>query len=1281
MLRSYILTISIFILSTVVLAQGLNINKTINYSDIYGASINGTEVQKIFHPKKGYWNYTTSLPYFTISVQTNSKDNSFVLSSYNEVPLSKSELSCIKVSDKIYSDYLFNVNYTESEGIKTAIISANSIRRSSDNIFYKLTSFNGDLIYSTSVMQKSGFLNSSVLNSGGIWYKIGILNDGVYKLDYSFLLSNGIISGNIQSDEINIFGNGKGLLNSLNGSERYDDLSINNVYINDGGDGIFSNGDYLLFYGLGPHINSPSQTGYNHTYHIYSDTSYYFININGSNLPSRLINSISTTDPATHILNTFQSCKFFEQDKVNLLKSGSNWYGDIFDVQTSFSYDFSFPNLSSDSAFIKSVLIGKSPVNSTSFIVSTVNSSITLGVNSSGTGYYSPAGKIVSGTLGFTPTLTDNIDVNITYNKNGSYSSKAYLDYLEVCAERQLIISEKDMLIYSPKSVGLGNIAEFNISNASNLDMIWEVTDNNAVKNISFTELQGSASFKVSYDSLRKFVCVSGNNFPVPHFIENVIAQDLHALNFADLIIISPEQFLIEAQELKLFHENEGLSVHLVTPKQIYNEFSSGIPDVTAIKQFLRMFYVRSNGNPNLMTKYCLLFGDGTYDNKNILGHGKNHILVYESTESLSVTGTYASDDYMAILFDGGSISNTDQLNIAIGRMPINTKQEASEMLQKIKNYSTNSNSSIATCSNGSSSSVFRDWRNIVTMISDDEDNNAYFNDVEIMANKIEQSNPEMNIVKIHSDAYAQEVTPVGERIPEASNGIKNKVESGSLLVNYIGHGGETGWAHEQILTNATINSWTNYNRLPVFMTATCEFSRFDDHGRTSAGELVLLNPDGGGIGLFTTTRLVYATPNEWLNRCFYDTVFDKINNMPQTMGDIYLATKNKFAITNGDPNYRKFALLGDPAIRLSLPEYKIVMDSINGFTSSSYNDTIKALSKVRVSGHIEDLNGQILTSYNGTLYNKIFDKISSLSTLGTNSNSYVASFPMWKNVIYKGKTSLNNGYFNFDFIVPQDISFQYGNARFSFYCEDANNDANGYDNSIKIGGIDTNAPNDNDGPTIELYINDEGFVSGGSTDENPKLFAKIFDENGINTVGNGIGHNIEACLDNNTSESIFLNDYYESDLDTYKSGEITYSFSDLEAGSHTLTLKVWDVYNNSSKVEIEFVVYNEEEIKLSHVLNYPNPFTTKTDFFFEHNQICNYLDVSIQIFTISGKLIRTINKRAHSEGFRSEGISWNGRDDFNDKLAPGVYIYTLKVTNERSESIEKTDKLVILNY
>ena len=331
------------------------------------------------------------------------------------------------------------------------------------------------------------------------------------------------------------------------------------------------------------------------------------------------------------------------------------------------------------------------------------------------------------------------------------------------------------------------------------------------------------------------------------------------------MIIVTPIEFKQSAEELMLIHQEEGLDVITVTDEEIYNEFSGGAADASAIKQFLRMFYVRENANLNTIPKYCLLFGDGTYDNRNLLGHNKNFLPVYESYESLSVTNTYVSDDLYAILSDGASMQNTDQLNIAIGRLTIANAQQAAENVEKIRNYISKNQmqSSNIQCAANMSESILGDWRNKVVLVSDDEDNSAYFTDIEIMSSKIEQNKPTCNVVKIHADAYAQQSSPVGERIPAAANAINQKVNDGALVVNYIGHGGETGWAHEQILTVPTIQNWSNSLSMPIFMTATCEFGRFDDHDRVSAGEYVLLNPNGGGIGLFTTTRLVYATPNE----------------------------------------------------------------------------------------------------------------------------------------------------------------------------------------------------------------------------------------------------------------------------------------------------------------------------------------------------------------------------------------------------------------------------------
>ncbi len=1260
------------------------ISEEITYKGSYPISINEKKIKDVFHPIKGGWDHQLNTPYYLLNYSTNSKGANFSLQFYDEEALNNDEIKCLINNQNIANEYSFEVLYSEEKGKGILFLKGNSVRKSKNGNYYKLTFLKGQLLEDqfNNNQLKTGFNQNSVLSSGGSWYKLGVVEDGIYKLDYQSLLSYGVINGDVNSDAVNIFGNGTGILDEVNGNYRADDLLLNKIHVEDGADGIFNSGDYILFYAKGPHSWELNGQVFYHQRHLYADTAFYFINVGGSNLPSRIGNAVTTSTLPSHIVNEFTDFAFIEDDDVNLLKSGSEWYGDIFDVQTNYNYVFDFPNLASDTAVINCRLIGKSTSNTTFFSMSSSGSNVNITLPSSGSGYYSPAGKIVNGQLNILPILGDQLSVNILYDKNGSVTSKGYMDYLAVNARRQLALSENDMKFTDPNSIGAGNVVEFQISNASSLDYIWEITDPTSSNAVNFTMNGNLASFRVQADSLRQFIAISGIGFPSPTILNEVSAQNLHGLPYADMIIISPLSFYSAALELKTLHESEGLTVHVVTPEQIYNEFSSGIRDATAIKQFLRMFYKRSNGDPNLMPKYCLLFGDGTYDNRNRMGHGNNLIPVYESVESMSVTATFASDDYYAILFDGGSIQNTDLLNIAVGRIPISSLNAAQEMVQKIKNYSViaGADSEVAVCSNGETASVLRDWRNRVVMISDDEDNNAYFNDIEIMSDKIDLNYAEMNVVKIHSDAYSQESTPVGERIEGAEKAIRESVDKGAVLVNYIGHGGETGWAHEQILTVPAIQQWTNYNRMPVFMTATCEFSRFDDHDRVSAGEYVLLNPDGGGIGLLTTTRLVYATPNEWLNRCFYDTVFDMINDLPQRLGDIYVGTKNKFALVNGDQNYRKFALLGDPAIQFSIPKFSIISDSINGIEIAAYNDTIKALSTVRVSAHLEDLNGQKITDFNGVAYNTVFDKISSLSTLGTNSGSSIATYEMWKNRIYKGKSTVVNGDFAFEFIVPQDISYEYGQARFSYYAENGLDDANGYTESILIGGINSNAIADEEGPVIELFLNDESFVSGGLTDENPSLLAKIYDESGINTVGNGIGHNIEAYLDDNTAESIILNDQYESDLDTYKSGQINYQLSELEEGNHTLTLKVWDVYNNSSKSTIEFVVAETENLALSHVLNYPNPFTTHTEFYFEHNQVCDYLDVQIQIFTVSGKLVKTINNRMHGEGFRSEGVPWNARDDYGDKLGRGVYVYTLKVTNESGEKIEKTEKLVILN-
>ncbi|MEI8100929.1 MAG: type IX secretion system sortase PorU, partial [Bacteroidota bacterium] len=514
----------------------------------------------------------------------------------------------------------------------------------------------------------------------------------------------------------------------------------------------------------------------------------------------------------------------------------------------------------------------------------------------------------------------------------------------------------------------------------------------------------------------------------------------------------------------------------------------------------------------------------------------------------------------------------------------------------------------------------------------------------------------------------------------DVNTAIDKRVEKGCLIMNYTGHGGEVGLAHERVVEVSQINSWKNINNMPLFFTATCELSRWDDPARTSGGEYMFLNPNGGGIALFTTTRESYSAPNFTLNDSFYQFIFKTFNGRMPRLGDAWQYIKDLPVGT--ETNGRNFTMLGDPALTLAYPKLDVSTDTINNvLVTSTSSDTLRALTRVTVSGYVRNKNGTILNTYNGVLYPTVYDKPQNITTLSNDgaAASPARTFKLQKNVLYKGKVSVNNGHFKFTFIVPKDINYQYGIGRISYYAENGSVDANGYCEKVIIGGSSTTAPSDLVGPELKLYMNDNKFVYGGTTNESPDLYAILKDENGINTVGNGIGHDITAVLDANTNSSIVLNDYYQADLNSYKSGSVRYPFSTLPDGKHTLKLKAWDVYDNSSDAYTEFVVAKSAEFALTHVLNYPNPFTTKTQFFFEENQCCQNLEVQIQIYTVTGKIIKTLNENMSVEGFRSSAIDWDGRDEFGDKIGRGVYIYKVKVRSAEGLVAEQFEKLVLL--
>lgn len=1136
-----------------------------------------------------------------------------------------------------------------------------------------------------SQIQRRGrsYVASSVLASGsGDWYKVSVTETGMFKIDRAFLQTMGIDANSVDPGHVHVFGNSAGLLPELNGSYRPDDLLQHNVLVSGSGDGSFDQGDYVVFYAKSPHNWSLNGSLFEHQLHLFDTKSVYFININSAR-PSKTVPMQSTSVlPVTHTVDSFNDYTFYEVDKTNFIKSGREWYGDHYDVVTTYTYNFPFSNIT-DMAHVKARVLANSVSQSSDFTL-TVNgspSSVNINLDPVGSSSYASKAAIKAVTHSFVPS-GNNINVSLTYLKPTA-SAQGWLDYLEINVRRQLTYTGNYMSFRDINSVGAGNIAQFTVNNAQGIQALWDVTD--PVNAVLLDLPYGTSTqlvFGMPADTLREYIAFTTNSLSKPTFIAKVEHQDLHAFASPDMIILVQPELLTEASRLADFRRSEGLDVAVVTPEQVYNEFSSGMQDITAIREFCRMFYFRAGTDTSLMPKYLLLFGDGSYDNRGIRDPVKNMLLTYQSVQSLAVTSSHTSDDYFVILDDGEAMGNSDFLDMGVGRLPVSTLPAARNAVDKIIRYSTNTAPGLEFDCCSESTATMGDWRNVVCFIADDEDGNAYVNGCENMAAKIKSEHPEFIIDKIYVDAYQQVATPGGQRYPEAQDLIDRRVKKGALFVNYIGHGGELGWAHERFLDNSMINSWQNTFNLPVFMTATCEFTRFDDPERVSAGEYVFTNPDGGGAALFTTTRLVYSWPNEILNLQFIKKVLTRTGSdvTGVRLGDLLMYTKNETADSISGDNFRNFTLIGDPSMRIKRPAYKVVTDSINGLDIAVETDTLRALSKVRISGHLEHpVTGASLSGFNGYLYPTVYDKEAILRTLANDAGSYETNYNLWKNVVFKGLATVQNGSFSFEFMVPKDIGLQYGTGRVSYYSHDNTDDGIGYSQSFVIGGIDTTAESDSEGPELKVYLNEPSFGSGSTTSSSPVFVAELFDNNGINTVGLGLGHDITLVIDEATDKTLILNDFYQSDLNTFRSGKVKYNLSGLTPGNHILRFKAWDVHNNSSETTIDFIVAESDELALNHVLNYPNPFTTNTEFMFEHNQSCERLFVKVQIFTVSGKLVKTINEYVEPQGFRVRNVFWDGMDEYGDPLARGTYIYKITASDDLGNKADKIEKLVIL--
>jgi hypothetical protein len=1157
----------------------------------------------------------------------------------------------------------------------------------------KLQSFN--YTYTTqSTLKKTRSTNArtyasnSVLSSGD-WFKIGVTSTGMYKLDRAELQKMGVNLQNLDPRRIQIYGNGGGMLPQDNAAPRTDDLVQNAIMVTGEADGSFDASDYVLFYAQGPHTwEADKQTQrFKHAFNIYTDTTFYFLTVGPANGKRVVQTSISGTPTKT--ITTYNERFQYELDLKNLQKSGREWYGEEFNSYN-LSREFTFPvtNLVANSNIsVTSSVLGVSAVTG-------IGGRFTLTLNGAALGTqvtqghggqsYHDAGNsdeqtfsINSNNVPFNP---NELKVNIQFNQMGQPSAYGHLNFLEVNARRQLVFSGTQTPFRTFENLGANAISQFQVANVQNPNTyIWDVTDPTQPVQQDITVSNGQATFIAKTDTIREFTVFSGSISEIPNHFGRVPNQNLHTLNSngkLDLVIISHPLFLDQSNQLANHRrQHDKLKVAVVTTKQVFNEFAAGAGDPTGIRDFMKMIYERKN---QLHTKtadsliYLLLMGDASYDYKskfatasqNRTPNNTNFVPVYESRESLNAVYTYSSEDYYGLLDDTegnwfeGSVQQ-ELLDLGIGRIPAHSYNDATIMVNKIIHYDNPDH--------------FGKWRNQISFAADDEDGKMHLDQAEIVADILERKYPEYNARRIYLDMFKQVAVPNGQRSPDCVAAIDQAVEQGSLIVNYTGHGGETGLAGEQIVTVNQINSWNNYNKPTFLVTATCEFGRYDDPERSSAAEHSILNPNGGAVGLLTTTRPVNSGSNGVLNAAFFNCAFEPINGRMPRLGDIMNRTKNNSL----DKGNRNFAILCDPTLRLAYPQEKVTVTSLQ--VAGQLTDTLKALATVTLNGAVT--NGQqTLTNFNGKVQITVFEKTTLVRTLGDNG-SIPTNVRIRENIIYNGVATAQNGLFHSTFVVPKDIAYNYGRGKISLYASQDSYDAHGANSTIQIGGSAPNVALDSVPPSIQLFMDNESFVFGGLTGSNSMLIANLSDSSGINTAGIGIGHEITATLDGNKENVKVLNEYFTSEADNYQAGTVRFMFKNLSKGPHELRIKAWDNHNNSAEKRIEFVVASSEGLALDHVLNYPNPFSTNTTFHFDHNRAGDDLDIQIQIFTVTGKLIKTLSATSLGSKPHISEISWNGRDEFNDVLAKGVYIYKLNVRSVRDGAkVSKYEKMVILN-
>ena len=1130
--------------------------------------------------------------------------------------------------------------------------------------FFTGLAINSEFAMDWSTKEFNSFRQKSFQNSvlaSGDFFRLEVKEDGIFKLDKAYLDQAGINTSGIDPRTIKIYGNGGMELPFNNAITVPTDLVENKIYIEGEADGRFDEGDYILFCGRSPNSwrYDTATHKYIHKLNSYSTVNYYYINYGGAN-GLRMTVSPSSNIPDLIALTSFQD-KFFEEPEVNNLGSTGNlWLSQRISVNDSYAFNRDLQGYVDGTNVTARYRIGNGSFSDyAQYLIKDNNSGFSVIRNLAFvTGLFAHIQlELYEDSYTLNPgrnSISFNMSLPSMYNNPGV---SGYYDYVEFFYKRSFSSAVNNLLRFNgPDTTG---IVEYQVSPFNTSDIkIFDVTSGDMITPISASG--GIVRFQSnnSHGNPKEFFVIGGNNYKTPSSISpRVQNQNIHGItDGAGFIILTPSEFRSAADRLKALREAPGagnpeyLKTYVFDINQVYNEFSGGVLDPLAVRNFLKYAFFNWNTRP----VYVLFMGDGSYDYKNIYNLSiKNFMPPFEkTTDDVNEISSYNSDDFMCEINESHpEPTGTDfRVDFATGRICVNSLADAQIVINKIESYSFPQNYGI--------------WKKKIMYVADDGWTTTYNQGEEgaIHTQQCEEiaeyyTPKDFEKEKIYIVTYPAVITPQGRRKPGANVDIINGWNEGRLVINYTGHGSTDLWAHEHIFVrDESIPQLTNKGRYPFVTIASCDLARWDDPFLTSAAEQLVFVQDAGAIGVVAATRPVFANYNAIFNNALWSNfMFAKDTlNLPIRVGKAMFNVKNQLqVITDND---LKFCLIGDPTVRVSIPEFFTRIDSINN-TPGSDTAVIKALQKVKISGSVLKPDSTLWSDFNGDLTLKVLDVDKNIVFIDFNQPFY---FRLDGGTIFKGNTSVQNGKWIIEFIVPKDISYMNGTGRMLAYFRNNNSEGSGFTDRFRLNGIDTTAVSDSIGPQISLFLGTRDFRSGDVVNQNTRIIADFFDLSGMNLTG-AIGHRIEATVNNNNNSKIDLTGFYNS-TNGYQYGTAEYPMDNLSDGSYTLKLSAWDTYNNTSSTEVTFTVKNTSALSVSNVYNYPNPMKDNTSFTFQHNFDAS-LSADIKIYTVAGRLIKNIRRTNISDKFVV--MDWDGKDDDGDYIANGTYIYKLIIKSE----------------